>query len=235
MSESQEEWIKDIRDYCRSLNISTNDLYRIVTDLKVSPMIRGKAFEFSTYSRLKQILSHEEWIVTKPSMNAQTGTHDIDVMVTHKLTGKTISVECKLAGKGKFRVAKKTQTGLAEKGDYLISVKCMRSRTTKTPERVASSARVLGVTPELFLIHSDQYRASSFHVVVTSIGNAFYETLEDDDGNLRYKFQPTKEGNKFIHKLNPPSSDEASLQEFVYNKGEHLTNAMGKYTQARLR
>ena len=49
----EEQWIGHLREYCRSLNISTNDLYKIVTDLKVSPMIRGKAFEFSTYSRLK--------------------------------------------------------------------------------------------------------------------------------------------------------------------------------------
>ena len=103
----EEQWIGHLREYCRSLNISTGDLYKIVTDLKVSPMIRGKAFEFSTYSRLKQILPAEEWTVTKPVMNAQTGTHDIDLMVKHNLTGKVISVECKLAGKGKFRVAKK--------------------------------------------------------------------------------------------------------------------------------
>lgn len=53
-------------------------------------MIRGKAFEFSTYSRLKQILPAEEWTVTKPVMNAQTGTHDIDLRVLHNLTGKII-------------------------------------------------------------------------------------------------------------------------------------------------
>ncbi len=108
MSTFQEEkWINNIREYCRSLNISTSDLYKIVTDLKVAPMIRGKAFEFSTYSRFKQILSSEDWSVTKPVMNAQTGTHDIDIMVKHKPTNKIISVECKLAGKGRFRVAQK--------------------------------------------------------------------------------------------------------------------------------
>lgn len=111
----EEQWIGHLREYCRSLNISTGDLYKIVTDLKVSPMIRGKAFEFSTYSRLKQILPAEEWTVTKPVMNAQTGTHDIDLMVKHNLTGKVISVECKLARKGGFRVAKKAKLELHQK------------------------------------------------------------------------------------------------------------------------
>ena len=151
-------------------------------------------------------------------MNAQTGTHDIDLMVLHNLTGKIISVECKLAGKGKFRVAKKSQAGIALKDDYLIGVKCMRSRTTKTPAKVESAARLLSVSPEAFLTHSDQYRASSFDVVATSIGNAFYETLEDEDGNLIYKFQPTEAGKKFIKRLNPPLDNEIALQEFVYNK-----------------
>ncbi len=94
----------------------------------------------------------------------------------------------------------------------------MRSRTTKTPKKVEAAAKMLGVSPEAFLIHSDQYRASNFHVVATSIGNAFYETLEDDDGNLMYKFQPTEEGQKFIDMLKPSSHTEAALQEFVYDK-----------------
>lgn len=215
---TEEQWVGHLREYCRSLNISTSDLYKIVTDLKVSPMIRGKAFEFSTYSRLKQILPAEDWTVTKPVMNAQTGTHDIDLMVKHNLTGKIISVECKLAGKGGFKIAKRSQAGVASKDDHLISVKCMRSRTTKTPAKVASAAKMLSVSPEAFLTHSDQYRASNFDVVATSIGNAFYETSEDEDGNLMYKFQPTEAGKKFIKRLSPALDNETALQEFVYNK-----------------
>lgn len=214
----EDKWITDLREYCRSLNISTDDLYRIVTDLKVAPMIRGKAFEFSTHSRLKQLLPPKKWTVSKPVMNAQTGMHDIDVMVRHNRTNKIISVECKLAGKGRFRVAGRAQAGVAKEGDYLISVKCMRSRTTKTPAKVAVEAKRLGVSEEAFLAHSDQYRASHFNVVATSIGNAFYETLEDEDGNMIYKFQPTEQGKKFIERLKPSSNMEAVLQEFVYNK-----------------
>ncbi len=214
----EEQWINDIRKYCRSLNISTEDLYKIVSDLKVAPMIRGKAFEFSTYSKLKQILPSDQWDVTKPAMNAQTGTHDIDIMVQHKPTKKIISVECKLAGKGEFKVVERGQTGVSKKGDYIIDVKCMRSRTTKTPERVKAAAKKLGVSEEAFLAHSDQYRASSFDVVATSIGNAFYETIEDDDGNLMYKFQPSVDGQKFIDMLKHSCLDETALQEFIYNK-----------------
>jgi hypothetical protein len=214
----EDKWIVDLREYCRSLNISTDDLYKIVTDLKVAPMIRGKAFEFSTYSRLKQLLPPKDWTVTKPVMNAQARKHDIDVMVKHNRTNKIISVECKLAGKGRFRVTRTAQAGVARKGDYLISVKCMRSRTTKTPTKVESEAKRLGVSAEAFLAHSDQYRTSHFNVVATSIGNAFYETLEDEDGNMIYKFQPTEQGKKFIRMLKPSSNTEAALQEFVYDK-----------------
>jgi hypothetical protein len=216
---TEEQWIVDLREYCRSLNISTEDLYKIVTDLKVAPMIRGKAFEFSTYRRLKQLLPPREWIVTKPQMNAQTGTHDVDILVKHNDTNKVISVECKLAGKGHFKVGKKAQAGIVQKGDYFIGVKCMRSRTTKSPAKVKAMAKLLGVSPKAFLAHSDQYRTSHFNVVATSIGNAFYETREDDDGNMMYKFEPTEEGMRFIKMLKPPSIDsEAALQEFVYNK-----------------
>ncbi|WP_041555305.1 hypothetical protein [Nostoc sp. PCC 7524] len=89
MSVNEEErWINEIRQYCRSLNISTSDLYKIVTDLKVAPMIRGKAFEFSMYSKLRQILSAKDWTVIKPVINAQTGNHDIDIMVIHNRTKK---------------------------------------------------------------------------------------------------------------------------------------------------
>lgn len=142
LQEQQEEkWINDIRKYCHSLNISINDLYKIVTDLKVSPMIRGKAFEFSTYARLKQILPGEKWIATKPMMNAQTGTHDIDIKLEHKGTGKIISIECKLAKKGDFKVLKQNKSGLGQKGDYLIPVKCMRSRTTKSNDKALAAAK----------------------------------------------------------------------------------------------
>ncbi|MBD2300985.1 hypothetical protein [Nostoc sp. FACHB-190] len=221
MSQNLQEdtWINDIRQYCYSLNISINDLYKIVTDLKVAPMIRGKAFEFSMYSRLKQILAPEKWLVTKPTINAQTGTHDIDIQLEHRKTGKIIYIECKLAKKGDFKVLNRNQVGVGQKGDYIIPVKCMRSRTTKSEDRVKAAANKLNISYDAFLAHSDQYRTSNFNVVATSISNAFYETGEDDEGNITYKFSPSEEAIKFIKRLNPPANaNEEVLQEFVYKK-----------------
>jgi|GEM_PF-96741 transcriptional regulator with XRE-family HTH domain len=212
-----EKWVREIQHYCDSLNISTEDLHRIVTDLKVSPMIRGKAFEFSVFTRLKRLLPEEIWEVRKPSINAQTGAHDIDVLVIHRETKKEITVECKLAKKGGFKIVNRAQPN-TKSGDYCIEVKCMRSRTTQSDSKVEAMAKLLGVSKESFKIHSDQYRISNFHVVASSIGNAFYETVEDEQGNLIYQFQPTEKGREFIQRLQPIEDSEDFLQAFVFNK-----------------
>lgn len=198
-------WVEDLRRYCRQLNIESEDLYSILSDLKVAPMIRGKAFEFSVASRLKKLLSPDVWEISKPIMNAQTGVHDVDVLVLHTPTSTQIRVECKLAQKGGFRV---------RNGHYIVPVKCMRSRTTKTLSKAETGARQLGVTTEQFLAHSDQYRVTNFDVVITSLGNAFYQTVEDEDGNATYQFQAGEDSMGFIQKLNPTQD----VQAFVYNK-----------------
>lgn len=94
----------------------------------------------------------------------------------------------------------------------------MRSRTTKSNDKALAAAKKLNVTFDAFITHSDQYRKSSFHVVATSIGNAFYKTGEDEEGNISYIFKPTQEEMEFIKKLNPPHLNEEFIQEFVYNK-----------------
>lgn len=208
-----EQWIDDIRQYCRKLNIETKDLYSVLSDPKVSPMIRGKAFEFSLSYRLSQILPSDEWTISKPTMNAQSNTHDVDVKVLHNATETVISVECKLAKKGSFKVAKRKDRNRI-KNDYFLEVKCMRSRTTLSEDRVRIGAAVLGVTEDAFKIHSDQYRAVNFDLVATSIANAFYET-EEDTG--MYIFQPNASAKKLFEKFNSPDDEEA-LQLFVYNK-----------------
>jgi hypothetical protein len=64
------------------------------------------------------------------------------------------------------------------------------------------------------------------NVVATSIGNAFYETAEDNEENIVYKFNPSDAGLQFIEKLNPPANaTEETLQEFVYNK-IYLVNSL---------
>lgn len=193
-----------MRRYCRELNIETGDLYNVLTDPKVAPMIRGKAFEYSISLRLSRILPEDEWTVSKPILNAQIGSHDVDVKVFHNRTERVISVECKLASKGGFKVAK---------DQYVVPVKCMRSRTTKTPAKVEAGARMLGVTPEAFLAHSDQYRATHFDIVATSLANAFYVT---DKEAMSYVFKPSPIGEEFLQKLKPPTNID--LQTFVYNK-----------------
>lgn len=208
----EKNWIDEIKDYCSKLNVEIDDLPKILNDPKVAPMVRGKAFEYSVLFRLKSFLDSSNWIVTKPTVNAQEGSDDIDVKVFHKETGKTINVECKLAKKGGFTVVKRAISN-REKGDYIIPVKCMRSRTTKTIEKVQSRARRLGISDSSFLAHSDQYRATNFDMVVTSMGNAFYVTNEEDD---TYVFRPTLEGYQFLRRFEV--SDEEDLQAFVYNK-----------------
>jgi hypothetical protein len=206
-------WIEDIQNYCNKLNIEASDLYSVLSDSKVSPMIRGKAFEFSMAYRLEDILPKDKWEVSKPNMNAQAGLHDVDVMVRHIESGKVISVECKLAKKGGFGQARINGKNYSKK-DFLIGVKCMRSRTTLSVDRVKSGAAAYGVTAESFAIHSDQYRPSNFDVVATSIANGFYET---DEETGEYIFQPTQTALDFLSKFNPPAGAEA-LQLFVYNQ-----------------
>jgi hypothetical protein len=113
-------WIEKVEAYCIKYNIPLSYLAEIINEPKVVPMIRGKAFEFSAMLKLQEVLS-PKWVIDKPVMNAQFGFHDMDVRVKHVETGKTIGVECKLAGKDNFKKLKD--------GTYQIRIKCMRSRT----------------------------------------------------------------------------------------------------------
>ena len=56
-------------------------------------MIRGKGFEFSTLIAFQNILNSEIWEVSKPNMNAQAMQHDVDILVKHIPSAKTISVD----------------------------------------------------------------------------------------------------------------------------------------------
>src|SRR3989338_2937159 len=111
--------LKKIQDYCRKYDIAIKYLLDVISDLKVIPMIRGKSFEFSVSDLLKSKLS-KNWKVENLNINAQQGTHDIDVQITRINDKKKIRVECKLTKNDSFQI---NQEG-AE-----IRVKCMRSRT----------------------------------------------------------------------------------------------------------
>jgi hypothetical protein len=205
MANNQILWIERIKSYCEKYNIPLTYLPDIINDPKVIPMIRGKAFEFSAVLRLQNILPESEWTVDKPVMNAQFGLHDMDVRVIHKATQMVIGVECKLSGKGTFRTLKN--------GDNTIRVKCMRSRTLGE-NKANDLAAKLNIDNQLLKAHNDQYLPTDFDVVITSIGNAFYETNEETD---LFDWQPKTAETLFLTKL-AQSNDLTQLQHFAYQQ-----------------
>lgn len=207
-------WEEKVKEYCEKYNIPLFYLAETLYEPKVVPMIRGKAFEFSVMMALQKILPSFEWAVDKPMMNAQIGFHDVDVRVLHKPTNKVVRVECKLAKKGGFR--------FFPDGHSEVRVKCMRSRTLGLA-KVKEIAPKLGVSEKILSIHNDQYLPADFDVVITSIGNAFYDT--DEKTNF-FEWNPTESGKAFLKKLGVLPSD--NLRDFAFNtmfvvKAEDLT------------
>jgi len=197
----EEEWGEKVKDYCEYYSIPLDYLAEILYDPKVAPMIRGKAFERSAMLALQQMLRPKEWEVDKPAMNPQSGIHDIDVRVFHRPTKKTIKVECKLADKGSYKLRK---DGTSE-----IRVKCMRSRTLG-PRKVKEIAPKIGVEEAALAVHNDSYRLPDFDIVVTSIGNAFYDT----DNAGRYVWAPSEKAIDFLRDL---SGSSTNIKSFAFN------------------
>lgn len=192
-------------EYCKTYDIPIDYLDEIISDPKVIPMIRGKAFEFSALVRFKEILNEKIWKVEKPVMNAQFGVHDQDVKVTHTATGEVVSIECKLAAKGKYKKAK---------GDkHEIRIKCMRSRTLGLA-KVKELAPKIGVSEAALSVHNDQYIMSDFDLVVTSIANAFYETNQTTKA---FFWCPSKDGTMFLKDL-LNEEDDKKLKPLAYDK-----------------
>lgn len=179
-----EEWTKKIEEYCNIFNIPLYFLSDTLLEPKVIPMIRGKSFEFTVYDLLKNHLDNHIWEVSKPNMNSQLNSHDVDVQIKDKRTGKEISLECKLSGKGGCRVTGETTE---------IKVKCMRSRTLGI-EMVRSLSVQRGIPEDVLTIHNDQYLPTDFDFVITSIGNSFYQTVDN-----QYVFQPTENQLPFLN------------------------------------
>jgi hypothetical protein len=209
-----DSWQQKVEEYCKKYNIPVFYLAETLYEPKVVPMIRGKAFEFSVMMALQKILPSNEWIVDKPMMNAQLGFHDVDVRVQHKKTNKIVRVECKLAKKGGYR--------FFNDGHSEIRVKCMRSRTLG-PSKVKELAPKLKVSEKVLSVHNDQYLPADFDIVITSIGNAFYDT---DSKTGFFEWNPTKEGKEFLKKLG--AKQENNLRDFAFNtmfvaKTEDLT------------
>jgi hypothetical protein len=198
-------WIEKVEAYCIKYNIPLTYLAEIMNEPKVVPMIRGKAFEFSAMLQLQSVLSPTDWSIDKPVMNAQFGFHDMDVRVKHIATGKTIGVECKLAGKNNFKKLKD--------GSYQIRIKCMRSRTLGDA-KVRELAPKIGVDFDLLKIHNDQYVPENFDVVMTTIGNAFYDTNAETDA---FDWRPNAVAIAFLEKLFKTNNVE-ELQSLTFNQ-----------------
>jgi len=198
------KWQIKIASYCKKYNIPLEYLSDVLYEPKVIPMIRGKAFEFSTLIILRKFLPSKVWKVIKVPMNAQQGIHDIDVAVVHKQTKKQIRIECKLAKKESFRVGRDK--------NVTISVKCMRSRTLGSA-MVKSLAPRFGVSESQLSVHNDQYFPRDFDVVITSIGNVFYRT---NPKTGIFEWMPTKEEIKFLKSLAPKKIKD--LKGFAFNK-----------------
>jgi hypothetical protein len=217
-------WEENIIKFCEHYNIPIEYLADTLNEPKVIPMIRGKAFEFSVLKKLQEILNENDWKPIKDVMNAQLGSHDEDVSIINARTSKRFSVECKLAGKGRFKKAKT--------GEYIINVKCMRSRTMGE-NIVLRLAPQLGISVESLSCHNDQYRQTDFDLVVTSIGNAFYET--DDDG--LFFWNPCEEGEKFLNKLlgesNPELQQQAGFNKMYVASSQDLSVGNGYQKCAR--
>lgn len=199
-------WIADVYRYCSRYDIPAKYLVEIVSDPKVIPMIRGKAFEYSAMLLLRRVLPAERWIVDKVSMNAAFGFHDMDVRVIHIPTRKVVSVECKLAKKGGFS---------AKQNDSYVRVKCMRSRTLGD-EMIEKLSHKTGIPQPVVKTHNDQYLPTDFDVVMTSIANAFYET-EEDTG--MYLWQPKPKASEFLKGLlTGADKDDEKLQQVAFEK-----------------
>lgn len=184
--EKEEKWISKLKKFCERYDFDPRHMTESINDPKVIPMIRGKAFEFSARDALIKSLCANRYKITNPKMNAQTGSHDIDVLIEDKIENLSFSIECKLSAKGAFR-------NLAD-GSAYTKVKCMRSRTLGVNE----VARRTGKNEEkakMLNIHNDQYQIEDFDMVITSLGNSLYQT---DKVDSTFMYQPTEEQTKYL-------------------------------------
>lgn len=202
-------WIEKIQDYCRQYNIPIEYFPELISDPKVVPMIRGKAFEFSVLIALRYLLDSKNWQIEKLNINAQSTIPDEDLTITHIPTGKNFTIECKLSAKEKYDLIPKY-------GLFKIQVKCMRSRTLGE-EKVKTLAPLWGLSESILKVHNDQYLPKDFDLLVTSIGNAFY-TTESSSGN--YIWNPNKSAIDFLQSQNPllKLDNPNELKDFAFNQ-----------------
>lgn len=146
---------EDLLKYCKKFNIPLEFLFEILEDQKVTPMIRGKAMEYNAFLLLDSTLPKATWSVQKLNLNAQPGTHDEDISITHRRTGVILKVESKSAVRGSISDGKRTKVLKVPH----FNVKSHRSR---------SNIKLAGTS-------NDRYSVDSFDVIVTNTSNAIFE------------------------------------------------------------
>ena len=144
----------DILKYCEKYSIPNDRLLTILEDQKVVPMLRGKAMEYHVYTQLLRILPGSAWSVQKLNLNAQQGTGDEDISVTHRKTGIILKVESKSAARDSFSSGERCRVVR----EPHFRVKCHRSRSNV---KLAKSS-------------NDRYSVDCFDVVVSNPVNAIY-------------------------------------------------------------
>lgn len=144
-----------ILEYCNKFDIPLEYLFEILEDQKVTPMIRGKAMEYNAFLLLDTQLPKNIWSVQKLNLNAQPGTYDEDITITHRRTGIILKVESKSAVRGSLSDGKRAR--LIKEPHF--KVKCHRSR---------SNIKLAGSS-------NDRYSVECFDLIVTNPLNAIYQ------------------------------------------------------------
>lgn len=150
-----------IYEYCKKYKIPLDFIFEILNDQKVVPMIRGKATEFNVFVLLSNLLNNSEWTVQKLNLNAQPGTDDEDISITHKRTGIIIKVECKNAVRESMSSGK-------------------RSRVTKSPHCRIKSHKSRSNTKKMNE-GNDRYTLDSFDIIISNISNAIIKSASIDE------------------------------------------------------
>lgn len=189
MIESQKiELAEELLLYCKRFNIPIEYLFEILGDQKVTPMIRGKATEYNAYLYLDKILPRKTWSVQKLNLNAQTGTNDEDISITHRNTGVILKVESKNAVRGSMSIGVRSKTKVPH-----FKVKCHRSRSNI---KLADTS-------------NDRYSIDSFDIIVTNTSNAIFEGRTIGESlELIHK----QEIRDFLYEFYKTTSEESLLE-----------------------
>lgn len=146
---------EELLKYCKKFNVPLEFLFEILEDQKVTPMIRGKAMEYSAFILLDKILPRTTWSVQKLNLNAQTGLYDEDISVTHRRTGVILKIESKSAVRGSFKEGKRSRT-------FDVPYFLVKSHRSRSNIKLAGSS-------------NDRYSVDSFDILVTNTSNAVFQ------------------------------------------------------------